>query len=232
MGNNPSKKSGKERPKSLPSRLELPDNDFSTNTASSVSSILINSQNSYNRNNQQQQQQAQQSALSQLNPNYPTGRKGSPPPGATSNGPEMESPEDGNAADNDVDSNQLTVNSINQLTVSSMISINGKTMDIDDYIHRLLEAGYAPKVSKQLCLKNAEVTAICRAAMDVFLSQPVSVTHYVCFFTSNHSVLCYDFVAVKTCIACVFLFLLTKEISSRLVFDRINSSCQDRRRCK
>ncbi|KAI9285683.1 serine/threonine-protein phosphatase PP-Z [Umbelopsis sp. AD052] len=172
MGNNPSKKSGKERPKSLPSRLELPDNDYSTNTASSVSSILINSQNSYHRNNQQQQQQAQQSALSQLNPNYPTGRKGSPPPGATSNGPEMESPEDGNAVDNDVDSNQLTVNSINQLTVSSMISINGKTMDIDDYIHRLLEAGYAPKVSKQLCLKNAEVTAICRAAMDVFLSQP------------------------------------------------------------
>ena len=177
MGNNPSKKAGKERPKSLPPRLELPDNDYSTNTASSVSSILINSQSSYNRNSQQQQQQQQQqqSALSQLNPNYPTGRKGSPPPGATSDGPEMESPEEGNA-DNDVDSNQLTVNSINQLTVSSMISINGKTMDIDDYIHRLLEAGYAPKVSKQLCLKNAEVNAICRAAMDVFLSQPVSVT--------------------------------------------------------
>ncbi|CAO3664086.1 unnamed protein product [Umbelopsis vinacea] len=156
MGNNPSKKAGKERPKSLPPRLELPDNDYSTNTASQQ---------------QQQQQQQQQSALSQLNPNYPTGRKGSPPPGATSDGPEMESPEEGNA-DNDVDSNQLTVNSINQLTVSSMISINGKTMDIDDYIHRLLEAGYAPKVSKQLCLKNAEVNAICRAAMDVFLSQP------------------------------------------------------------
>jgi serine/threonine-protein phosphatase PP1 catalytic subunit len=175
MGNNPSKKAGKDRPKSLPARLELPDNDYSTNTASSVSSILINSQNSYNRNNQQQQQQQQQqqSALSQLNPNYPTGRKGSPPPGATSGGPETESPDD-TTTDNDVDSNQLTVNSINQLTVSSMISINGKTMDIDDYIRRLLEAGYASKVSKQLCLKNSEVTAICRAAMDVFLSQPVS----------------------------------------------------------
>jgi serine/threonine-protein phosphatase PP1 catalytic subunit len=179
MGNNPSKKAGKERPKSLPPRLELPDNDFSTNTASSVSSILINSQNSFNRNSQQQQQQ--QSTLSQLNPNYPTGRKGSPPPGATSNGPEMESPEDANV-DNDVDSNQLTVNSINQLTVSSMISINGKTMDIDDYIHRLLEAGYAPKVSKQLCLKNAEVNAICRAAMDVFLSQPVSLFRAIAMF--------------------------------------------------
>lgn len=171
MGNNPSKKAGKDRPKSLPARLELPDNDYSTNTASSVSSILINSQNSYNNRNSQQQQQ--QSALSQLNPNYPTGRKGSPPPGATSGGPELESPDD-TTADNDVDSSQLTVNSINQLTVSSMISINGKTMDIDDYIRRLLEAGYAPKVSKQLCLKNSEVTAICRAAMDVFLSQPVS----------------------------------------------------------
>ncbi|KAJ2965130.1 hypothetical protein NQZ79_g179 [Umbelopsis isabellina] len=157
MGNNPSKKAGKERPKSLPARLELPDNDYSTNTASSVSSILINSQNSYNNRNsqlqQQQQQQQQQSALSQLNPNYPTGRKGSPPPGATSGGPDMESPDD-TTTDNDVDSSQLTVNSINQLTVSSMISINGKTMDIDDYIRRLLEAGYAPKVSKTTLLKE------------------------------------------------------------------------------
>lgn len=71
------------------------------------------------------------------------------------------------------DHSQLTVGSLNQLTVTSISSEYSSTTNIDEYIHRLLEAGYSSKVSKQLCLKATEVTAICRAAMDIFLSQPV-----------------------------------------------------------
>lgn len=48
-------------------------------------------------------------------------------------------------------------------------------LDIDDMIQRLLDVGYTGKVSKSLCLKNTEITAICLAARDVFLSQPTLV---------------------------------------------------------
>jgi serine/threonine-protein phosphatase PP1 catalytic subunit len=47
-----------------------------------------------------------------------------------------------------------------------------KSIDLDDMITRLLDAGYAGKVTKTVCLKNAEITAICLAAREVFLSQP------------------------------------------------------------
>ncbi|KTW26596.1 serine/threonine-protein phosphatase PP-Z [Pneumocystis jirovecii RU7] len=47
-----------------------------------------------------------------------------------------------------------------------------KNLDVDDMIQRLLDAGYSGKVTKAICLKNAEVFAICRAAREVFLSQP------------------------------------------------------------
>lgn len=47
-----------------------------------------------------------------------------------------------------------------------------KTSDLDDMIKRLIDAGYAGKVTKTVCLKNAEIFAICQAAREVFLSQP------------------------------------------------------------
>lgn len=47
-----------------------------------------------------------------------------------------------------------------------------KSVDLDEMIQRLLDAGYAGKVTKAPCLKNAEITAICQAAKEVFLSQP------------------------------------------------------------
>lgn len=47
-----------------------------------------------------------------------------------------------------------------------------KEIDLDDFIKRLLDAGYAGKVTKSVCLKNAEITAICQRAREVFLSQP------------------------------------------------------------
>ncbi|KAH9836473.1 phosphoprotein phosphatase PPZ [Rhodofomes roseus] len=50
-----------------------------------------------------------------------------------------------------------------------------KPLDIDDMIQRLLDVGYTGKVSKSLCLKNTEITAICQAAREVFLSQPTLI---------------------------------------------------------
>jgi serine/threonine-protein phosphatase PP1 catalytic subunit len=50
-----------------------------------------------------------------------------------------------------------------------------KSMDLDDMIKRLLDAGYAGKVTKAVCLKNAEITAICSAAREVYLSQPALI---------------------------------------------------------
>lgn len=47
-----------------------------------------------------------------------------------------------------------------------------KDIDIDDFIKRLLDAAYAGKVTKSVCLKNAEITAICHRARECFLSQP------------------------------------------------------------
>ena len=47
-----------------------------------------------------------------------------------------------------------------------------KKIDLDDMISRLLDAGYSAKVTKAVCLKNAEIVAICTAARELFLSQP------------------------------------------------------------
>ncbi|KAI9743598.1 MAG: serine/threonine protein phosphatase Pzh1 [Claussenomyces sp. TS43310] len=59
-------------------------------------------------------------------------------------------------------------------TASSPAMGMGKieSMDLDDYITRLIDAAYAGKVTKGACLKNAEITAICAASQEVFLSQP------------------------------------------------------------
>lgn len=47
-----------------------------------------------------------------------------------------------------------------------------KDIDLDDFIKRLLDAGYAGKVTKSVCLKNAEIVAICQRAREVLLAQP------------------------------------------------------------
>lgn len=47
-----------------------------------------------------------------------------------------------------------------------------KEIDLDDFIKRLLDAGYAGKVTKSVCLKNAEIVAICQRAREVLLNQP------------------------------------------------------------
>lgn len=50
-----------------------------------------------------------------------------------------------------------------------------RTLDIDDMIARLLDVGYSGKVSKSVCLKNTEITSLCAAAREVFLSQPTLI---------------------------------------------------------
>ncbi|GAA5809552.1 hypothetical protein MFLAVUS_002962 [Mucor flavus] len=173
-----------------------PDNENSVNTTQSVSSILITS--SQHRKNNNNNNNA--SALSQLNPDYPVhndntnedyNEQDTIGPGPDPFKGKVEHPQQhkllaqsdfwppkraaGQTLDVDnLDNNQLTVSSMNQLTVNSVSSMNmqNSIAQIDDYIRRLLDAGYASKVSKQLCLKQSEVTSICRAAMDIFLSQP------------------------------------------------------------
>ena len=67
---------------------------------------------------------------------------------------------------------QLTVSDQNQLTATSMRSI-GSNLDIDECIKRLLDVGMGGKIHKSVCFRNSEIIAICRAAQEVFLSQPV-----------------------------------------------------------
>ncbi|KAI0296178.1 Metallo-dependent phosphatase-like protein [Russula brevipes] len=50
-----------------------------------------------------------------------------------------------------------------------------RSFDVDDFIQRLLDVGYAGKVSKSLCLKNPEIIAICQAAREILLSQPTLI---------------------------------------------------------
>lgn len=50
-----------------------------------------------------------------------------------------------------------------------------QAFDVDDMIQRLLDVGYTGKVSKSLCLKGTEITAVCIAARDIFLSQPTLI---------------------------------------------------------
>lgn len=47
-----------------------------------------------------------------------------------------------------------------------------KSGDLDEMIQRLLDAGYAGKVTKAVCLKNAEIDGICKAIQELMLSQP------------------------------------------------------------
>jgi hypothetical protein len=48
-------------------------------------------------------------------------------------------------------------------------------VNTDDLISRLLEVGHSGKVSKYVCLSNSEITLLCSAARQVFLSQPMLI---------------------------------------------------------
>ncbi|KAI5920730.1 Metallo-dependent phosphatase-like protein [Camillea tinctor] len=65
-----------------------------------------------------------------------------------------------------------TGNSRDDLTPGGVAMSDIKEIDLDDFIKRLLDAAYAGKVTKSVCLKNAEIVAICQRARECFLSQP------------------------------------------------------------
>lgn len=69
-------------------------------------------------------------------------------------------------------SNSPTPGSLKDDASSGVAMSDIKDIDLDDFITRLLDAAYAGKVTKGVCLKNAEITAICHRARECFLSQP------------------------------------------------------------
>ncbi|ORE11056.1 serine/threonine-protein phosphatase PP-Z1 [Rhizopus microsporus var. microsporus] len=148
MGNVASKRRKSARPSVV--RADIPDNEISTATATSVNSILVNS-----KQQQQQQQQPQKSPPQQQQQQHPNSIETN----------------DVNEQQTVHSSNQLTFNSQNQLTATSIRSI-GWNLDIDECINRLLDVGTKNKVTKSTCFRNSEIMAICRAAQQVFLSQP------------------------------------------------------------
>lgn len=100
-----------------------------------------------------------------------------PPTGALHTGTMQEPKESilvrkGEPKPNATTSAALTLSSDNASPTGEMAIGALKTADLDDMIKRLIDAGYAGKVTKTVCLKNAEITAICQAAREVFLSQP------------------------------------------------------------
>lgn len=58
---------------------------------------------------------------------------------------------------------------------TSPTKTSSTSFDIDEMILKLLDAGYSGKVTKSVCLKNVEITAVCQAAREVFLSQPTLI---------------------------------------------------------
>lgn len=50
---------------------------------------------------------------------------------------------------------------------------SGITLNIDEVIQRLLDAGYRGRTSKHVCLKNNEIALICQTAREIFLAQPI-----------------------------------------------------------
>jgi serine/threonine-protein phosphatase PP1 catalytic subunit len=55
---------------------------------------------------------------------------------------------------------------------SAMAMGDLKDSDVDDYIKRLLDAGYAGKSTKGVCLRNAEINSVCTKVREILLEQP------------------------------------------------------------
>ncbi len=73
---------------------------------------------------------------------------------------------------NPVTTNGVTLMAKDDATPSGVAMSDIKEIDLDEFIKRLLDAAYAGKVTKSVCLKNAEIVAICQRARECFLSQP------------------------------------------------------------
>lgn len=56
--------------------------------------------------------------------------------------------------------------------VADYSEVRTNVIDIEDFIQRLLDAGYSGKRTKSVCLKNSEIQLICAKAREIFLLQP------------------------------------------------------------
>ena len=167
MGNVPSSKKRKDRPSII--RADVPDNEYSNSTAASINSILVNS--SLHRQQQLSQQQQQQQQQAPAPSSTENAYQQQPFPNSIPNNISNNVVANEQSVSSTQDLNQLTFSSQNQLTATSIRSI-GRNLDIDECISRLLAMGNTSKVSK-LPFRNSEIVAICRAAQEVFMSQPV-----------------------------------------------------------
>ncbi|EDO18915.1 hypothetical protein Kpol_1023p86 [Vanderwaltozyma polyspora DSM 70294] len=76
------------------------------------------------------------------------------------------------------DDDDLIGNKMNDKEDDSVSQLGGKKkkplrpINIDETIQKLLDAGYAAKRTKYVCLKNSEIAQICQQAREIFLSQP------------------------------------------------------------
>ncbi|KAI8062477.1 Metallo-dependent phosphatase-like protein [Gongronella butleri] len=73
---------------------------------------------------------------------------------------------------NSTDSYHPTQNGYKKRPVVPSSGTTGRKLDLDDCITRLVHVGKTRIYTKQICLSNAEIFAICERAKDLFLSQP------------------------------------------------------------
>ncbi|KAF1800731.1 serine/threonine-protein phosphatase PP-Z1 [Mucor lusitanicus] len=161
MGNLHSKKR-KERPSVIRADNDIPDNEYSNTTATSMNSILVNHNSNMTDMPRQQQDDSFPNAMS---PRSPTEHLMSP--SSASNNEDLNQ-------DTVMSANQISINSQNQLTTSSAQSF-GRNLDVDECINRLIQVGTSGKVTKSICFRNSEIVAICRAVHEVFMSQPTLI---------------------------------------------------------
>lgn len=206
MGNVPSKKR-KERPSII--RTDIPDNEQNESTAASLNSILVNSSL---KAQQSPPQQAPQPPSAKNAFQYPNSL------GSGSSSAYNEQNEQSVSSNQDI--NQLTFTSQNQLTATSIRSI-GRNLDIDECISRLLAIGSTNKIPK-LPFKNSEIVAICRAAQEVFMSQPVSINQNE---TREEIIEKKDVQFYSRIYFCFFAISLSSDL------DWIESACKDSWRC-
>ncbi|KAI8642300.1 Metallo-dependent phosphatase-like protein [Parasitella parasitica] len=170
MGNAVSKKR-KARPSVIRAENDIPDNEYSNTTATSVNSILVNHSSNSNSNSNSMTPMDIPNTAKDC---YPFPNAISPKNTANND----TSSDNNNTKDVDQDTitsiNQMSLSSQNQLTAASAQSF-GKNLDIDECINRLIQVGTSGKVSKSICFRNSEIVAICKAVHQAFMSQPTLI---------------------------------------------------------
>lgn len=174
MGNNPSKKL-KTRFRDRDSNDD-PDSSNLNQTQNDPSALSSNRKSAYIDSSITHRSH---DSISSLPPN-PLDQAGPSKPSLNNHGTEQSADSSNEPSTILSTSNHLTGpvgnNNIKALPASiGTANTQAQTFDIDEMITRLLDVGYSTKITKSVCLKNAEITAICLAVREVFLSQPTLI---------------------------------------------------------